>query len=47
MYSIYYLHQPSGKFHDARVDAIGLADKIRELQNEGCLIISVYHLKGS
>jgi hypothetical protein len=47
MYSIYYLNQPSGKYEDTRVDAIGLADKIRELQNEGCLIISIYYLKGS
>ena len=47
MYSIYYLNQPSGKYEDTRVNAIGLADKIRELQNKGCLIISIYHLKGS
>jgi hypothetical protein len=46
-YSIYYLHQPSGKYHDTRVDAIGLSEKIRQLQNEGCLIISVYYLKGT
>lgn len=45
MYSIYYLHQPSGKYEDIRVDAIGLSDKIRELQNEGCLIISIYYLR--
>lgn len=46
-YSIYYLHQPLGKYHDTRVDAIGLSEKIRQLQNEGGLIISVYYLKGT
>jgi len=46
-YSIYYLHQPSGEYHDIRIDAIGLSEKIRQLQNEGCLIISVYYLKSS
>lgn len=44
-YGIVYYDQLSGRFEYTKIDAIGLSDKIRELQNLGALIVNIYYLK--
>jgi len=44
-YGIVYYNQLSGRFEYTKIDAIGLSDKIRELQNLGALIVNIYYLK--
>jgi len=44
-YSVYCIHQPSGEYRDILTDAIGLSEKIRFLQNEGYLILSVLYIE--
>lgn len=44
-YHIHYLHQPSNEYRDEGTDAIHLSEKMRQIQNDGGLIISVRYLK--